>query len=556
LSGFGIVMPDEQVRDFSFVAGISESQTRSLLMNKFTGVCLSLDGVKLGVNDTVRKASLSEWAYFSGSHFCPECLRESEGVWHLSWKLPWSFACIKHQALLHDHCPDCGQRPATGYRDGSLSPAFIGKVPKPGFCTNVLPPGLASRGKGSTSCGCNLMELDSHRGQGLKELLDSQKVIDGYLTDLKLIDSGESSVFFREMRSVCALILYRAELEDFPRFPDFIQKEIALHIAHRNGAQEERSVGGAGRNGARPRMFIGAPKNALLMAAVATVALRIVQQTEPGALLESLRVLGERTCDRSSKYRYAVLNYFDLSDRLRSAFTDAIAARGTFDRRAGHRSNVKTRVDGNKSDGEGPQYESRHVPQCMPQTVFDAQFMDFFPKVQDRFARRFCSLAAVKSLGHTWRESALLLELPSTMNGMSNRCVMLLNQQGDYDRFAEALYKWSKDIAGAKVRPDYAKRRDAFRSFTDFTDDQWTKICADSGVSKGNNGSRSKYAATWLWAEMTGGDWALAPALASHNIGTHQHDVYGNFVKTVLPALAPVLMREGKRMLTEFNQGQ
>jgi len=381
-------------------------------------------------------------------------------------------------------------------------------------------------------------------------------VIDGYLTDRKLIDTGESSVFFREMRSVCALVLYRAELEDFPRFPDFLQEAIALHIAHRNGAQEERSVGGAGRNGARPRMFIGAPKNALLMAAVATVALRIIQQTEPSALLESLRVLGDRTCDRSSKYRYAVLNYFDLSDRLLSALTDAIAARGTFDRRAGHRSNVKNRVDGKKPDGDSPQYEPRHVPQCMPKTVFDEKFKGFFPNVQDRFARRFCSLAAVKSLGHTWRDSALLLELPSSMNGMANRCVMLLNQQGDYDHFAEALYKWTKDIAGAKMRPDYAKRRDAFRGFTDFTDDQWTKICADSGVSKGNNGSRSKYAATWLWAEMTVGDWSLAPALAAHTNGTHQHDVFRSFVKTLLPALAPVLMREGKRMSTEFNQGQ
>lgn len=556
LTGFGIVMPDEQVSDFSFVAGISESQTRSLLLSKFSGVCLNLDGVKLGVNDTVRKASLSEWAYFSGSHFCPDCLRETEGAWNLSWKLPWSFACVKHQALLHDHCPDCGQRPATGYRDGSLSPAFIGKVPRPGFCTNVLPPGLASRGKGSTPCGCNLMELDSHKGTGLKNLLDSQKVIDGYLTDRKLIDTGESLTFFREMRSVCALILYRAELEDFPRFPDFVQEAIALHIAHRNGAQEERSVGGAGRNGAKPRMFIGTPKNALLMAAVAFVALRIVQQTDPSALRESLRVLGERTCDRSSKYRYAVLNYFDLSDRLRSALTDAIAARGSFDRRAGHRSNVKTRVDGKKSDAEGPQYESRHVPQCIPQTVFDDKLKEFFPNVQDRFARRFCSLAAVKSLGYTWRESALLLELPSTMNGMANRCVMLLKQQGDYDRFAEALYKWTKDIAGAKVRLDHEKRRAAFRSFIDFNDDQWTKICADSGVSKGNSGSRSKYAATWLWAEMTVGDWALAPALASHTNGTHQHDVYGTFVKTLLPALSAALKREGNQMLAEYRQDQ
>jgi hypothetical protein len=415
---------------------------------------------------------------------------------------------------------------------------------------------MASHGKGSTACGCNLMDIDTLNEPDLTTILDCQSVIEGYLTSQKHIDSGESSTFFREMRSICALILYRAEIEDFPRFPSHIQEAIALHIARRNGAQEERSEGGAGRNGARPRMFIGTPKSAALMAVVASVALKIVQQTDSMALRNSLRVLGDRTCDRSSKYRYAVLNYFDLTDRLLSALTDAIAARGTFDRRAGRRSNVRNRVDGNNAGSGGSQYEPRHVPQCIPQADFEVHFKEFFPNVQDRFARRFCSLAAVKSLGLTWRESALMLELPSTMNGMANRCVMLLNQQGDYDRFAEALYKWAKGFADVAVRSDYARRREAFRDFVDFTDEQWTKICFDSGVSKGNSGSRSKYAATWLWAEMTTGDWALAPALASHNVGTHQHDVYRIFVNTLLPSLSAALQREGRKMLTAFGHDQ
>ncbi|MDQ3058006.1 MAG: hypothetical protein M3R45_00590 [Pseudomonadota bacterium] len=400
------------------------------------------------------------------------------------------------------------------------------------------------------------MELDSWKISEFEGLIECQKTIDAYLTSPNLIDSGQSLIFFSEMRSVCALILYRAELEDFPHFPDHIHKAIALHIAHRNGAQEERSEGDAGRNGTRPRMYIGAPKSTSLMAAVVHAALKIVQHTDPNALREALKLLGERTCDRSSKYRYAVLNYFGLSERLRSALTDAIAARGTFDRRAGLRSNVKARVDGKKANSEDNQYEPRHVPQCMPQALFDEHFKDFLPNVQDRFSRRFCSLAAVKRLGHTWIRSAELLELPNSMNGMANRCIMLLNRQGNYDGFADALYKWTKDIACSKIRLDYAKRRDAFRGFVDFTDEQWTQICADSGLSKGNHGSRSKYAATWLWAKMTSGDWALAPALASHNFGTHQHDVFKNFVKTFLPAMAPVLTREGNRMLTDFGQSQ
>jgi len=371
MTGFGIVMSDEQIGILSFVSGLTESQIKAMLLSTYSGTALMMADVSQDNPDMVRKASVNQWAYFSGSHFCPDCLKESGGAWKLSWKLPWSFACSKHQTLLHDHCPECGQRAASGQRDGSLSPAFIGKIPTPGFCTNILPPGQASLGKGSTPCGCNLMELDSSKGPEFEGLIECQKIIDAYLTSPDLIDSGQSLLFFSEMRSVCALILYRAELEDFPQFPERIHEAIALHIAHRNGAQEERSEGGAGRNGARPRMYIGAPKSPLLMAAVVHVALRIVQQTDPNALREALKVLGGRTCDRSSKYRYAVLDYFGFSERLRFALTNAIAARGTFDRRAGYRSNVNTRVDGKKTSSEDAQYEPRHVPQCMPQTLFD-----------------------------------------------------------------------------------------------------------------------------------------------------------------------------------------
>lgn len=551
--GFGIVMPDAQVQTFSFVSGVSESDTRDLLLSKFSGICLNLEDVTPDMPDSVRKASANEWAYFSGSHFCPDCLRETGGAWSLSWKLPWSFACVKHQALLHDECPECGQRPASGQQDGSLSPAFIGKVPKPGFCSNVLPLGQASKGKGSMPCGCNLMQVKSQQVATSNALIDSQKAIDEYLTSPRLIKSGESLTFFNEMRSVCALILYRAELEDFPKLPDRIEEVVSYHIANRNAAQDERSTSGAGRNGARPRMYIGAPKSTALMAAVAHVALGIVQQTDQNALRNALKVLGERTCDRSSKYRYAVLEYFRLSDRLRSALTDAISARGTFDRRAGVLSNVQTRVDGKSGGGDELGYEPCHVPQSMPLAVFEGRFKDLFPNVQDRSARRFCSLAAVKRLGHTWHESIALLDQPRSMYGMANRCITLFNSQGNYDRFAEALYSWAKDIASAQVRIDYDQRRQAFRDFVDFSDETWTQICAESGLSKGKSGSRSKYAATWLWAELTGGDWGLAPALAAHSAGTNQHDVYKMFVMKLLPALTPALMREGDRMLAAMH---
>ncbi|PJM98940.1 hypothetical protein CG740_33200 [Streptomyces sp. CB01201] len=43
--------------------------------------------------------------------FCPQCLAETQGRWKLRWWLPWTFACTRHQALLHVLCPGCGTAP-------------------------------------------------------------------------------------------------------------------------------------------------------------------------------------------------------------------------------------------------------------------------------------------------------------------------------------------------------------------------------------------------------------------------------------------------------------
>jgi hypothetical protein len=563
LTGYGITMTDQQRRNFGFVAGLDDAQIQSMLLSRFSGVATDFSGMTPEDPRTIRKVATSEWAYFSGSHFCPECLRESGGVWKLSWKLPWSFACTKHNALLHDHCPDCGGRPSSGLRDGSLSPAFIGKTPKPGFCGNTLAAGKALLGQGSTPCGCNLMNVMNHHLDDSDPIIATQKKIDEFLTAPDLADHGESMEFFREMRSICALVLYRAEIEDFPDLPEPMQQAVIDHVNRRNMAQESRTEsaneGGSAINGARPRFYIGAPKSAALMAAVVQLALPIVENVDPAELRKSLSLLADRIINRSSKYRYAVLDYFSLSDRLRDALSDGIAKKGTFNRRAGHLSiaAINSEKLAKRSAGDvngetinaGLQYEPKHIPQLIPERIFEEKFKRFFPNVQDRFARRFCSLAAVKRLGHTWLESAHLLDLPKTMNGMANRCVMLLNQQGDYESFIGELQHWVEMIAMSKNRIDYAERRLLLNDFEDFPKPKWLEICAAAGINPGNNGSRSKYAATWLWSEVTCGDWVLAPALLTHTNGNHQRDVYKATVKALMPSLAPILVKEGQLML-------
>jgi hypothetical protein len=149
--GFGISLPAEQVRTFSIVAGISEEDTRSLLLSKYSNTAINLANIHTDSADSFRKVGVDQWAYFSGSHFCPACLAESEGIWKISWKLPWTFACMKHGSLLHDTCPDCAERSGSGKRDRSLSPPFLSRVSRPEYCGNVISGGRSIPG----SAGCD-----------------------------------------------------------------------------------------------------------------------------------------------------------------------------------------------------------------------------------------------------------------------------------------------------------------------------------------------------------------------------------------------------------------
>ena len=43
--------------------------------------------------------------------YCPGCLSESGGRWHLNWHVKTSMVCTIHNTVLLQHCPTCGCRP-------------------------------------------------------------------------------------------------------------------------------------------------------------------------------------------------------------------------------------------------------------------------------------------------------------------------------------------------------------------------------------------------------------------------------------------------------------
>ncbi|MBB6416640.1 TniQ family protein [Streptomyces sp. AK010] len=94
--------------------------------------------------------------------FCPQCLSEGQGRFPIRWWLPWTFACTKHQALLHRRCPSCHTEPRV----------FLPRS------VHLHPPGHCMRRTGRrTVCGADLGELPALALPHGHPLLQAQELL-------------------------------------------------------------------------------------------------------------------------------------------------------------------------------------------------------------------------------------------------------------------------------------------------------------------------------------------------------------------------------------------
>jgi hypothetical protein len=109
----------------------------------------------------------------SRSRYCPECLAESEGRWQLSWRLGWSFACVRHCSLLLDYCPQCHSGQRRFYGGHGISP--------PGLC----------------HCGCNLFRVNASRLPARSPIIDAQQLV----FDVIRADRADFAVYAKDSKT-------------------------------------------------------------------------------------------------------------------------------------------------------------------------------------------------------------------------------------------------------------------------------------------------------------------------------------------------------------------
>jgi len=540
LTGYGVLLDVEARRRFAFATGLTDAQVADLLFSRYAGsVFRDLPGTSSNVGATLSRHACSEWAYFKGSHLCPICLRESGGIWLSDWKLPWSFACVRHGTLLIHRCPICQARPRHGQRTG-LKPMSLDSVPEPMLCNNARFPHTKGKARASRICACSFIDLEAPKAS--PATLISQRFIDEMLQNGTSPELAPATrVFFDEMRATCALLLFTLEVEDFEHLETPSAEAVAEHVLNRRTILELRRSLASQSRPRLPTYLNGAPTNSFLMAAVIPKALEIVRAT-PELISGAVRVAADRLA--AHKRRWIVIKYFPLPDRIRVQLEDRLYLWSDFDHMIAARSV--------KAGQQSPlSYETKHIPQLFPEQEFTC-FRHFFEGVPEERARVFCSMAAVKLLGLPWSQVIHALDLPTSTRYLVSDMAVRLRRAGTYPDFARELCSWATSLSHSPCRIDYKLRRDALRSVRDFSESTWRNLCRASGVPRGRPHGRSRYAAAWMWADATCGDWRSAPASRAPHSHVRSRARFAAMMKRLLPAMEHILRAEAQTRIERY----
>jgi hypothetical protein len=542
---YGISLYKSALERFSTATRRPPFVIAKMLLCSYDGIAVNLPcRARSAAPNTLLEWATSEWTYFSSSHACPHCIRDDQGAWKLAWKLPWSFACIKHKCYLVPRCPACERRLASGHRDKSLSPWFVREVPKPGHCSNPQPDGMGRLGPSSLPCDHDLGSIPTTAAS--PETLCVQELLDACLSGRvpTILGSQVSAPdYFCDLRSLCALILYCAEPDDLGRLAPPEDVAFRAFADERDRILVDWHESPNPRKGEWMRAHQESPD---LMAAIIPLATTILAAADTPSIMALLLPLTERLLTRTRQQRYGAAEHFRFSDRLAPVIGENVALRDTFDRA------IRRKAAASRKTPFG--FEPRHVPQLLWQDHFDRSFEVFFPSVPEFLARRFCAVALVKLCGdYTWVQSAAKLDLSAEeANRMAYWCISILEETGGIAAFGKSLRKVATHLSNNPDKVDYGIRRDLLSTLTHIPPVPWSDICRLAKIAP-DIGRRDKRAAVWLWVDLTDGDWRMSPAIKAEN-NQRVRDPYHALSRTLIPKMAPHLRAYGAQLLENIDR--
>jgi hypothetical protein len=201
-----------------------------------------------------------------------------------------------------------------------------------------------------------------------------------------------------------------------------------------------------------------------------------------------------------------------------------------------------------------------HVPQLLwPSAV--ARIVAAVPALagcQERTVRRFTAMALLRHIdpkATTWGSAAGVLGLPMTYTQASHNTWRRVASAGQTHAFTAALDDLAAQLGTGT--PDYAARRAAMSALDPLPGQVWADLTSTTRISFTRGAFRwQDQARAWMWAEITSGDFYLAPSLRLDTLSgqaqrTEAQAYRTYFAKQPLPQLRNALVQRSRHLLAD-----
>ena len=556
-----VVLPtEEQISNFAHATRLNQHLMRNMFLYRYQKTALNLSAYDTSVTPVASIYQKGSIYRFSQHIVCSKCVEEDLGALQLSWKLPFSFACTRHESLLVDALSMCPDRSRHVRRHRQTSIVFSDSVPASGLCGNLLEKQHRSP---IAFCSQPLRTLNAVSISAMPELLRYQEVINLALSGEQVTVAGDEvspREFFRNLRALVRLVLFTADTsilielprstvasfeaafaqikDTFERGPVDAHRELSLHKVLRTALRDNRVVTAA----------VSTASWFLAAGSTAEFAARI----EPAVEIARTR--------SGQAGLVGISRYTDTTDMLKNAILKRSFfnhTRGLFSRHA--------------SFPHEPKIPADDVPQVLGLRDYQEFFGEFHgdvasAQVNELSSRLVCSIALVK-FNHncSWKEAIEKLLIPESCTVEVKKVASIFQYSDNAKLFPERLEQLTDRLARDPQRINYGDRRRALSSFTNLNSEEWTNFRQEAvklGVSARRTGQASHYAAMWIWIRITGGLWKYAPAFITRKEAlalknkSGQYNVgyrYRFFLKELVPSIEPLLEEYAEMVLKHHN---
>lgn len=484
-----VMLEPQQAAGIATATGLDEDRLHAMTLRHYDQRALKLEQEHHSVQLTTL------WGRGSGSRFCPDCLADNGGRWMLSWRLGWSFACLRHHRILADCCPRCERVPRQ-------RPRSLRSVPDPLRCGNTpfRPGGAITGGCGFDLSGAEPLHLsDDHPAITAQRLLRDVIKKDTADFGAYALTPQSSSSALTDIRIISGRVLSVLPGEDLARWAPADLADAHLHPG------SDRLL--ATRAEHRPGFI--APPRAVTAATAVIAALRVLNQPDVHQAGAALRPLLEAVHGDDPQSRTSVINGWGRqgSPTLAAVHLAGLAPSSRPGAHLRHRLTtaiprfpVKTEAD--------ILMRSRKIP-----SGFWGSWAVRLISSQDAIAPRVLAPAFAASLlivDSRIEFDTAARHLGSVIDNISvSRVLQRLAEEPNWSDVVTALIRLADHLDAVDAPIDYARRRSLDYSRL-LPTEQWAAICRRNGSPSGK-GLRERIMRCHLFQRISGLPIEAAP---------------------------------------------